>query len=1588
MIVILGLTQFLHVCTKSDKKIDYIQKYIDSGGSPGEILKQLEGQSRKDSLLATTVFDLFYLIISKIQSSAAHLLQSLEDTCRYFLSTYISTVELMLSEKSNPKQQITTLKLLTIMVTLNSELGLTILNQLSLQPKMLGHLVRFNKLKGKDNVRPHFVNFLISFLVDNSPTLTKTLLNKQGLLGIIFPGLVNDDAHTVLSVIELLKNSVLNNSAISKTAKIHLFSHQVISHIFNLFNWGKRVKSENVGNEIINVKSTVDELLFILFTSTKNGIYFFDNTLGTSDIPKNKYLWKAIELLDAPWNNEYAGQCIIRILSVNPEMWKPVKNIIDGSYDSKYSEQWLKTIHFLRDSVTSIRPESIMNKNIEMDPPALADYIKNIYLSTSFLITSKAVFKSKNETMINEVIILLHTLLSCVQNITNLSESDYVLSKSVKALLKSRTEDIVSKYFPTVDDLILTLHSVLDKVEQENLKVDETTAKSKLLINLLDFLLIYDEILPNSFNPILVNLDTKRLFEKIEFFSQCDRTELKLKAITFLLCADKLAFSPDKPLFKEILPAMFEVLIQDDHKMVIEAHKILFEILNTINVFSDNKMEINILLYIVPILAKKYEYLLHMIVELLEDVILNSEKYRIEFSKYSISKCKTDTQSKDNIAVIFNNLENFSKNRKELYFIEDRPLFTFFVMGLIKNINKLENYRECVQDLTNKFTCCLLHFQDNPDVFLDVLLHFQKEMDIDSYIFSWKNDPHSVSKKLFNKKSLIYKLSSSLLSEIEIDIEDTFDLKCIDDWCSDKNCIKIGESIYVIEGTLITNSEIMILVNIVLFYVVQQNKLNILNEIKMSNAKKALMCILEMSLLLDKSGKQLYTDMLQRFLGNPDLLNNFNPFETHPSLVSNIIFDIFNHCNDKGLEAGMIDVIYRPYKNKLFLFLMKEIQLCEKAKKGTKINNIEKVLSLLSLDFNDSVSLLVGILKLNVSAMETDTNEASSWIFVICHILQLCTKNSLSLLESNFNGILNLYFKIIGKLDSVINVSDLELCLYDYLLINPSLIEKIPDKIFETMFNAKHNSKNTAKFGCILLSSNEKLLPIFTKYASNDEFLAKREFMIPLALTAFRHSKFKSESNVLSNIYKYYKSSIQKIIEKPQKASQIYIENVDLIIKLIYHCMDMDECETFLKKIHKFDSVEIFHISLIETIFYKYTMMAESKPNLKYLENFLLTLLQLLNVALKRDELQIDKVMKISGSLSNILSLSIDYQKQYPEETFDFKNLIKNSIWQNSFKFSLKVLLKSSETTQASDIIGNISCIIDTFYSQNDPDIISLFDMTTSHSEFLNVMLSMQNSNVKTQLVKLLYVLVCKNKSVMKESHIPVYLSAYQATRNQNDCILLSLLRLYETNGNSMIEYRPYLWSEIGANYFALKSNRKKTSLWSNPTVNHVLNLLDKEMIEKSIKNFPVDRELNRDHFLDTLNDNKIDNCLYKTVDDAFDIINKIPPKKNLINNDYDKYISTKLSYPTYKSALQLITKSEFQNSLLTSDCSEIYDPAFLLPMLNFTVAPGSMISCHRILRCGILAVPLMALSSSCPLMRSAAYNILHRFYAHLESEM
>ena len=202
-------------------------------------------------------------------------------------------------------------------------------------------------------IRKSFIQFLLSFFIINHPGVAKEFIEKRSMISSILPGLVKDDPELVQLVLTGFKEKILENSLLSKTAKMKLFSVFNLKHILALFEWKGPGTNENEPTEdFIEAKQTVIdatlEFLITAVTSTKAGLVFHDPYYGTSGSNQNPLLFNLISGLVEPWTRPNLAKVVIAGLGTCPDLIRPYfSKQLQSLWTPRHSEAWFMVIDFV-----------------------------------------------------------------------------------------------------------------------------------------------------------------------------------------------------------------------------------------------------------------------------------------------------------------------------------------------------------------------------------------------------------------------------------------------------------------------------------------------------------------------------------------------------------------------------------------------------------------------------------------------------------------------------------------------------------------------------------------------------------------------------------------------------------------------------------------------------------------------------------------------------------------------------------------------------------------------------------------------------------------------------------------------------------------------------------------------------------------------------------------------------------------------------------------------------------------------------------------------------------------------------------------
>ncbi|XP_071649230.1 nucleolar pre-ribosomal-associated protein 1 isoform X2 [Temnothorax longispinosus] len=559
----------------------------------------------------------------------------------------------------------------------------------------------------------------------------------------------------------------------------------------------------------------------------------------------------------------------------------------------------------------------------------------------------------------------------------------------------------------------------------------------------------------------------------------------------------------------------------------------------------------------------------------------------------------------------------------------------------------------------------------------------------------------------------------------------------------------------------------------------------------------------------------------------------------------------------------------------------------------------------------DIASLLCALMKLQkIVFISSDKENLSIFGHVVPVLLDMyCSKESRLRDTMNEQFVEKFSLHLVYLKSSKINhVERWEQALAKYLSISPHNVSGVSTNTFALLLTKSINA-STIQLITTLITKNTRLIPSLVKYFLKEN--VKQDIVFPILNS---NLKYKWNEKFLQSLRERYGSDIAAYMTEPQNPVSWIEENAAAIVYLIESTFDLVLCEKICNNISqngdKLDMVSVCFVQLLESVYKKYESLITAKE--KSLMDLIKVLLHIMTSTLKKESKNMEKIKVLCEKLNSAV-----IRLKKTEDNFVFSSLSKSYSWPQFTRFSLKLGLKDAkdEETQ-SNVLKTLSNLCDIAYGDNVDDeyMKTLFEMTTSHSEFVNIMLG--SSAVKGDLVELLRILTRKNHSVMTASHVPLYLAAYNATLCHVDQRILQILQYYETHNVKLQQYWPYLWGSAAATRYSVKGETD-TALWRQPSTSEIFNLFNKDIVNETIKNYPIHRAIKSDE----LHEN-----------------------------------------------------------------SNVYDPAFYLPLLCTLLAENNIVACHKISQSGALALVLATCCSDSSDIRMTAYTIISRYYFHLEA--
>ncbi|XP_036142931.1 nucleolar pre-ribosomal-associated protein 1 isoform X2 [Monomorium pharaonis] len=743
-----------------------------------------------------------------------------------------------------------------------------------------------------------------------------------------------------------------------------------------------------------------------------------------------------------------------------------------------------------------------------------------------------------------------------------------------------------------------------------------------------------------------------------------------------------------------------------------------------------------------------------------------------------------------------------------------------------------------------------LHYQVVPDL----LVYMTKDL-IDlltyKYLQSWTSGERPVSLKN-NLLPLSSKLSIVLLANSKIDVTELCEL--FDDGGYSTYCFKYDDKEITIKHSL-SLYDIKTLLKMTVFYLAQLAQLKILQQTQNENCKLVLTFLLNIpqSMELNRSSVAVVLEEnASCIFTHPILLHYFSPFcgETSKDsveyMVTETILKVCESISHLYDDAGHYNIFF-AFRDK---FLAQLGNIIEKNPLEACRNNYGiaiELLKVLQLGVKDITSLLLACMKLRkIVFILSDKQNPSVFGHIVPLLLDMyCSSKemdseSCDMLNEQFveKFSLHLFHLKSSKINYV--VDKWERALARYLFIFPHNVSGVGVSTFMLLLT-KDISTSTIQLITTLISRNTKLISPLEKNFLKTANVKQGDIVFPILGSNLQH---KWDEKFLRSIYECYSSDIAVYVTEPQNPVSWIEENAAAIVYLVESTFDLDRCreicDTISQKGDKLDMVSVCFVQLLESVYKRYESLITTKE--KPLMDLIKMLLHIMTSTLKKESKNVEKIKVLCEKLN----LAVTRLKKI-EDNFVFALLSKSYSWPQFTRFCLKLSLKDDKDEETrSNVLRTLSNLCDIAYGDDVDDeyVKTLFEITTSHSGFVNIMLG--SSIVKSDLVELLRILIRKNHSVMTASHVPLYLAAYNATLCHVDQRILQILQYYETHNVKLEQYWPYLWGDAAATRYSVK-RETDTALWRQPSTSEVFNLLDKNVVNETVKNYPIRRTMRSD---------------------------------------------------------------------------------------------------------------------------------------------
>ncbi|XP_052239266.1 nucleolar pre-ribosomal-associated protein 1-like isoform X2 [Dreissena polymorpha] len=1554
--------------TSLEKFVEAAQSWLDGSGddivaalcrsSPEceEVLKLLESTGRKVSEFQP-VFQCLEKILLRIADDLGRFYSTAQCIVRKILTSHSNLLHNILNIKNKSGSIKSGLKLLVSMVMLGNQSAKLVLNHVDLGHATMLPLLRRRDTKDDEDVRTCFQHLIVSFLLSGDSETIRRLIQVKGLMENVFQGIRFDRISSIQLMLSTVLEKVVVSPAISKTAKVHIFTDRTLKELALLFAWqgpakwkeslGSKKKGEMDVTDMMpldgsdeasqTAADTASMFLTELCTSYKHGIIFMDKTYGLSGRNQNHLMTSVLASLHPLCGQTIVQRLVTGILTACPDQIQYFLQHMAPTLSPRDTTKWVSSMGFLVKIYSDLQKEMTVLKIRDVKSPDQLVKILSIYAlpTPQVLATVLPGIKSKSLVanydllgMVRQVLETTVTIVTALEQTTLYSPAD---RKQTSVLLKAS----VLKVMPEVTSMSACWDKVVAMEKSpDNSATDVQTLFDYCGVGLTEMLVLIEQVLCayQDLSPtlmvehpaILAKLLDGVLTRQSGTVSASDADHLtKVYLLKILAGTDarRLPWSRKNTSGHPLLYQLLEMVtaLSVDSKLSQAMLSLVCKLLESTGQFDGHREE---LLLWLRTLQSHGSCVLDLVTKVMMTYIHNPYPYMDLLCDIQ-SKVAMDTDFAKTQQVNIDDVLKMDETELDVNVntsggtASDVRRFAFcpLVLVAVDVASKGENFSEGSKQYVTSVLLQTFHLQVDPRAFCHMMAQCGHGVLVEGfadYVGMWTKKVSTTVDA--NGNNIVQLMADELVSKGNLSLPG--------------NSLKSDISRDLLH----------------LWFIAQ----NLSKKAEKQSCKWVESCTASILAKIETALKTAFIDNVECHLPMESI---FQPLETPKDSLSSCIRLVLNHpaikqhfltnTSESGNQSRKMSKVISKFvcdlltiaspcgiivKSDIGYYFQKTENMLESSGRSDIMGILVDILQVLcqSLAGEDCVkvvNLLLGNIGMEVGQFSKETFLAFKNL--VCQILKKIMQSGLKVVklkEAAFNTLIEV-FLVFEK---------------DYLVVLSELIENFPllsvlcdVNIVNMLLSVEAEKKmECLKLLQLMMSHNVTLTLAVLKMAAKGKKVMDARSNLELVRTCLSLAK---DSPSMKDIYDKAARKLMKILKTDflQLCEIEQVENSDVLLHIftMLHKRVVTGSKLVASMFEKLtelfrtgQEVQTHHIDLLPLLSNQSWLLSNQPEtpgnqdvSVNGNEAECVEIAQQCVKCLTHELGRKRSVTGVSEKLLNILT-------KFNIDTFaSWISTMPNcdQTWCNLLKFMLRDLYNHKE---AMLLLNNL---VSRMYRSDGPSftipIATVVDMVTSHSSFLPTMFGQNGLESKEMLIDLLTTVIELSPSSCHTDHVGVYLGAYGASMSQTDQKLLKLMQFYEKNDISLAIFKPYVWGEKAIELHALRKNLGPSLKQTN--VSEVLAMIDTKLIQMSILNFPLRRKLQ------------------------------------------GQGICTADQLKTVESC---------------------YDPCFLLPLFSHFLEPASIVDCRKFTETGCLGYAMAALSSHDEDMRCAAMHVIDCYHGHL----